>query len=599
MTADQQRKEGKGLAGYSPPLLRPKSRLQWLLFVAMNVLLFTGANMFWCYLRSGHWVDFTTASFHRNLTAPMGEVLLQPLSIFTHPWMIVVVGLMLGLLIAVPLVTAVMYQLLLSMVFVVIVGVIGHEPLLGLALAAGCLLAARSRLRREYPFPAALLGMVPVGIYLYLLTYAGIDAALLLPLQRWILAVPFLLAIAMSAVVMGAVVLMARLRRFQPGVVWPALLLFPAAAGVFYTQIGPAELSYALLSGSLAPGSVIFRPVARDEWVRREGAGLNEQTLPNYIRDDLERRKDELLNRCKAFLSRYPRSRRAAGVAWIRAQCESLQLETLGFEVKLLSYTAAFPLVRSAEEWRKLLEDYPSSDQTALGRWNLGMLKLREVGGIEDDTEVLKRAAQADKMLRAARGQLRLIVSDLRAQEQSDRTQTTGIFTQLSSLPMRQNYEQALFAAESLTWQIAENDVLKDPRCARAISLLLDANPFDHNYVRLLKQLAADEKYRKTMMADNLQMALAKLHRNPYDRAEAMIAIAADERTDAAIEANYELGRISMQTAQTPMISLVENMKVSEEYFEIVIAAPPNPWQERAGDNLKWLRSASARKKEP
>mgnify|MGYP001488237628 CR=1 FL=1 len=66
-----------------------------------------------------------------------------------------------------------------------------------------------------------------------------------------------------------------------------------------------------------------------------------------------------------------------------------------------------------------------------------------------------------------------------------------------------------------------------------------------------------------------------------------------DERTDAAIIANFELGKLAMRTAEAPDIGrLVKGLKTPEEYFRIVIAAPENPYQQKAAELLASLQPA-------
>ena len=591
MTPDRRNHEST-LTGYSPPLLKPRSRLRWGIFVALNLAGYAAACLFWRYLQSGAWVDFQAGAFRRDLTASLGQVLLEPLGIFTHPWMILILGAVLAVLIIVPLAMAVMYPLLLSLVFVVMAAVLAHSPWLALALAAGCLLTARSRLRREYPYLAALLGFVPVGVYLYLLTYAGIDATLLLPLQRWILAVPFALTTLLTVAVLAVVVWFARLLKFQPGVVWPGwLLLLPPAIAVFYWQIGPAELQYALLTQPLLrnPGGSLLVSMPLEEWTRRFGPGLNDQALEARLDEDLTQRRQTLVNQCETFLRRYPRGDRAPAAAWIAAQAMSLQRDRRTGGEMLICYTSGWPTADSAPAWRFLLETYPNSPQAALAQWRLGELAIREIVGL-DDEQALAKAAEADRILRAARDQLREIVARKREEEPVRRA---GIFTRYPSLPRLDVYERALFDAEVLTWRIAQNDVLKDARCARALASLTALNPYDSAYARDVKRLARRSEYKDTLMADNLRMAAARLRADPYERAEAMMPLAADQRTDTSIEAHFELGRTTMQTAQVRAISLVEGIQPPETYFRIVVAAPPNPWQSQALDNLKWLQSAN------
>jgi hypothetical protein len=594
MHAERSQRDRHGLAGYSPPLLKPRSRTRWTLFVLLNLAGFAWACLMWHYLRSGIWGDLSAEAFSRSLSTSMGQMLLEPLSIFTHPWMIGVIALLLALLIALPLATAVVYQLLVAMVMVVIVAVVAHEPWLALALAAGCLLTARTQWRRNYPFWAIALGLLPVAIYLYLLTYAGIDATLLLPLQQWILAVPFFLALTLVLLAGLLVVAMLRLMRFQPGVLWPVMLLLalPVVA-IFYTLIGPAELHYARLHREVTPSSDLFRSEPLDEFVAHHAEGLGEQTLINRLEDNLAVRRRRLQEHCRWYLRQFPRSERAPSVAWINAQAESLQATLPDLEGRIITYHADYPLEPSAEEWHRLVREYDASDPAAIGRAKLARLTLRslgEGGNARRQTAILQ---QAKSQLHQARRQLTDILARRDVLERPDASETLSgrVFRPLASLPDTATYRQCLQQVEQLLWIIARNKLQSDPRAAEALGKLLSANPYAPQYPAVIRQLARDQRYADTSMGDNLKLAVAKMQPNAYQRAEMMMALADDERTDAAYEANYELGRLAMQRARAQVIVLVENIKPAEAYFEKIIDAPPNPWQKQAARHLDWLKS--------
>ena len=82
---------------------------------------------------------------------------------------------------------------------------------------------------------------------------------------------------------------------------------------------------------------------------------------------------------------------------------------------------------------------------------------------------------------------------------------------------------------------------------------------------------------------------------NLYERAEMLILLAARGDPDAAIEANYELGRLTMRTAEAPALPLVENLRQAEDYFRAVQAAGISPWKPLAEEYLAALaRRASS-----
>jgi hypothetical protein len=593
MTPERHRHDGEGLAGYSPPLLKPKGRARWIVFVALNLLTYLAACVFWHYLRSGQWVDFTAQSYRRGLTPFVGRLMLKPVSIFSEPWMAAVIALTLALLIVLPLMTAVMYQLLLAMVFVVILAVVGHAPLLALALAAACLMAARTRLRRDFPFLAAAFGLLPVCVYLYF-AHVATDVDMLQPLQQWLLAIPLVGAVAVALLAEFGVVMMARLTRFQPGVLWPvSLVLLPAAVGLFFWQVGPAELHYAMLVDVVRPREALLPPVPVGEVLGPQASGLNRHTLPVRIHDDLDQRRSRLTHQCRQWLDRFPDSSRRPEVAWMLAQAESLQVDRNALSPgEFIIYTAAWPLPVSQPDWQALLESYPNSDQAALARKALATLRLRSIDESTPAEQVAGRVREAEQMLRQAREQLIRIIQQRREQENPSR-----VLSPLPPVPATGEYVQALKDIRYLLWIMESNAVLPprqsgqpyDTTPARALAAWLRLNPYQPAYAERLQALAAEGAYGNTRLGDNLAIAVAKLETNLRRRAEALQEIAADQSTDASIEAYFELGRIAMQTATAQYIRPFLGLKDAKDYFQVVVAAPPSPFQDQARADLQWL----------
>lgn len=587
MTPDRRSHYSEGLAGYSRPLLRPRSWTRWAVFLAINMVGFAAATLFWQYLRTGQVLRISGLGLQEGLTASMGQVFIEPLGIFHHPWLIVVFGALLATMIVVPIMMAEMYQLLLSLVFVAMVALLAQAPLFALALALGCVVTARTRLRRDYPYLASLMGMAPVAIYLFLFVYPSIDASYRSPLERWALLLPLLGAMVLAAVAAGGVVLMARITRFQPGVVWPVLLaLLPLAAVPFWWKVTPAELQYAVLTAPLSGGEELFPDMSQKDWLRRQGEGLNELTHPSRLTDDLEGRRAALVRHCSDFLSRYSGSRRCPAVAWIAAQTQCLQLAPESFEGNVISYTSFFPFEASEPAWRELLANYPDSPQAALARWRISVLQFRKVADLPDgDPAVASTLAEGWADLTGARARLATIVEEGRRTRQ----EREKLFTRSPSMPALEIYQHALQSARRLEWIIAGNEVLNDHRRARVLARWQKLNPLAPSFQAGLRALAQEASETCPRLADNLRLELAKLHPDAYDRAEALLEVADDERTDAAIEANFELGLLASQKALAPMIGLT--LKDPGEYFQLVIDSPPNPFQARAAERLAWLKT--------
>lgn len=582
--------------GYTPPLLKMRQRPRTIFCIALNLLLFAGVCVFWGYLHSARWTPFAGNIFRLGMISPTGMLLLKPLSIFTHPWMIVIVGLLLGVLVLVPLIMAIMYPLFVSIACVVLVGVVGESPLLGLTLLMGCLVAAKTRLRRQYPFLAIIFGMIPVCVFFYIWIYLGLDVATLLPMQQWVLAIPFFLAILLVMVVGQVIVMLVRFNKFQPGAIWPVVLgigILPAA--LFFPLIGDGELRYNSLVENELSGKMIFTPISQAKWVEQHGQGLGDQALNCALQDDLDRKKLELSRKCDDYLARHKTNRRAVEIAWLRACCSNMQCDLSGMDDRVIVYSGDFTHSAAQQRWEQLLQQYPQSDQAGLAQWHLGVLKLREVADIDDDTEVLKQAEAATQMLSKTRQKLSEVVTAHHRRKKQRRSWTAEIFKTAPTLPDEQNYTRRLFDLDCLLWKINDNDVLTDPNSARGMARLLSISPHSENYPQQLKKLAANPDFSKTKMTDNFQMALAKAIRNPYERADALKKLTEDELTDTAIEAYYELGRISMQTAGARIIALA--LDSPEDLFGKVVEARPNPWSTRAKNNLAWLEQNALRYK--
>ena len=562
------------------PLLQATSRGRTVLFVTLNLVGFVAVNAFWQYLATGRWLDLSPAAFQHGFDQ-FGEMFLKPLSIFHYPWLILVIAGLLSVVFLTPVIVAVLYHEVVAIAFVLVVAGVGHAPGLALFQIAGCVLAARTRLRNEAPFLATLLGMVPLGIYLVSALAVG-EPPVARPLQRWVLWAPVAAAVVFS--ILGAVIVLAlaRLTAYRPGVVWPVLaVLLLGPVILFHVQIGTDDLDYALIANELTEADALFESEPLDRWRREhQGEGLNPEALENRIQGDLKVRKDRLLERCRAFPTDHPDSGWAPAVLWISAQAQSLKLDDISRRAGLVKYSAAFALAESEPVWERLLKKHPTSPHAALAAWKLGQLAIRR------------------KDMRLAGQRLRLAVDRLgrHAAKRTAHQKYEGaapLFFPRVAAPAGRNwqyYQNAWFSAWRLVWIMEENHVADDPASAEALAALQALNPRSAAYLEDLDSLA--ERYEGTQMGDNLILAYALATPNVYRRAEMLIELAKNKNTDAAIEATFALGMLAMKTAQAPAIGLIEGLKKPEDYLHTVYnTSRDNPWRGRALERLHWLAS--------
>lgn len=557
-------------------LLLDSSVPRMVLFVALNLAGYVAANAFLHYLTTGSWIDLSFASFGVSMLSPLGKTLLQPLSIFAWPWMIVVVGLLVAVVIFVPIIVAVLYRLWISTFFILAVAVVGHAPLLAVFLGLGCLLAGKTRLRSSVPFLAFMVGLVPVMLYLYVFTAPSEHD--LFGLRWFALYIPFILANVVAVLAAALVLLLARLTRYRPIIVWPVLLMCLAVpVALFHFAIGPAEMAFSVLAEEVQSGEGFLGTQTVEEFRRlhltTSPAGRTYDATLAAVQSDLERRRSSLLKRCGRFMKRYPDSPRGPAVMWIQASALDMQIDPLTFPNGLIRITADYPCGGSVEMWSLLSERYGRTPQGMVAQERLGVAALR--GG---------RIKQAQEHLQQVRAQLGAYLDG-----QSDSVPAgawSRVFSPAEPLPSDDFCRDMLHEACHLLWLMEVNKVSQEqPANAEAFADYMRLWPFRGVSKQELRELA--RRHGVTPLADNFLLQSAMQERQDMDRAAALDT-AASEVNDAAIIANYELGRMALRLGKSPEWT-GRGLRPAEEYFRIVVNAPESPYSAMARQDLSLL----------
>ncbi len=297
---------------------QPKYRLRAVLLLLINAGLFAGLNIFAFWLHHATLVDFSWDSYVR---AVVGTSLLDfvqyPVSVEQVPLMVVILGLTVGVMIAVPIVVAQLYRFPASLLFTAQVLLLGHLPTLAGFLLLSGYIAGGQRLRLSFRFASTALGLIPIVIYFFIAT-KGVDltdedvrvslsAALLatvvvvvtamliahqgrrrleggalgvivalglIPVTIWAVTVPskqellidpaarlmlyapWLLAIVSACVFSAVALLIAWVVNYRPGAIAPVLAaLFAVPVLLFEAEVGRDELSYRVLEFEYGPRS--------------------------------------------------------------------------------------------------------------------------------------------------------------------------------------------------------------------------------------------------------------------------------------------------------------------------------------------------------
>ncbi|MFQ6048251.1 MAG: hypothetical protein ACE5K7_02680, partial [Phycisphaerae bacterium] len=318
----QEAADGGGAA--RPPIVdvwsrtQPKYRRRAILLLLTNTVLFAGLNVFAFWLHHGRLFDFSWASYERAVVGKsLLDIVRYPISVQQVPLMIVILGLTLAVMIAVPIVVAQLYRFGTSLLFVAQVCFLGHLPTLSGFLLLSCYIAGGRRLRLPFRFASAVLGLIPITVY-FLIATKGVDLSepdaqtglfatvlatvvvvatatliahqggralaggtlgaivatglvpatvwavlvpsreglLLDPAARLLLYSPWVLAVIAAGVFAALVLTIAWIVNYRPGAIAPLLaVLFAVPVVLFETQVGRDELQYRLLEARYGPGS--------------------------------------------------------------------------------------------------------------------------------------------------------------------------------------------------------------------------------------------------------------------------------------------------------------------------------------------------------
>jgi hypothetical protein len=390
----------------------PKYRNRAVLLLLVTLVLFCGLCVFTHWLHVDRPFDFSWRSYAAPLkfwgeqTLNLNDFVLYPISVEQNPMHGVVLGLLLASIVAVPISVAILYRFPFALPFVAAVLIFAHMPWMAFTLAGSCILASVKPFRLSFRFGAALVGMLPVILYLYLATrgtatqiggYASPD-------QKLLLAAPWVLALIAACVLLGAILGISRVVKYRPGAVAPVIaVMFATPAILFHAYVGVDEVSYRVLEAEYGPRAERF--AVRDladkipELLRAKLAELTPQELldvtgsPERLIAFQERLRQQFAQRllreflaerraayeaCKEFIADYPDSRYVPNVLYMQARVLDLRLKSIPPTGPLRRelYTD-YPHVQADEAWLALLTWYPESPLAIAARLRLAQLRVR------------------------------------------------------------------------------------------------------------------------------------------------------------------------------------------------------------------------------
>jgi len=583
----------------------PKYRRRAIVLLIMNVLLFAGLACVAYWLRTGVVLAPTAEDYWRNLAETFLPTLetkhtptglsLAPISIEQVPMMIPVLGLILAALVSIPILTAMLYRFPCSLPFIAAVGFLAVMPWLALVLLASCLIASVKPFRSSSRFASALMSLLPVILYFFMASRQSepVVDVLINPADRIKLVAPLVLALIASAIVMGIVLIIARVVNYRPGAISPLLaVLFLTPAVLFEFKVGRDELHYRLLEHQFGPGSQYFvqEEILNDfeasveaEWAKRQDSGVTRDTVRDLVTTRWLLALDPVLSEVTSnytkraveaagqFVKEFPDSIYACNALYLKGRALDMRVNLNAFKHQnVIRFNDDFPSEASRRSWELIEANAAESPTNSVALWRLAQLDAR-AGDVERAMARLERlvARFADY----------------------DPTHHAPLSTAFMGMIMRRQPPEAginvpvarcVFEARKLLQLLRHN---RDPRFGdRPLAALLGADPRDLEYPQKLNTILG--RFPKCQLEDNLRLQLARTIESADDRIAALKqCLEQSPDGDALPEAYFRLGEAYADARDVA--------SAREAFKTLIEKLPDSIWRSPADAQLRKLEHAS------
>ncbi|MHC4094225.1 MAG: tetratricopeptide repeat protein, partial [Planctomycetota bacterium] len=386
-----------------------KYRIRAVVLLLVNVLLFAGLGCFAFWLRTG--VAFAPAqegyrrlfieTFRpsRETSITLSSLLTFPINVEEVPMQIAILGLLLAALVSIPILVSILYRFPASLPFLGVVAFLAMMPWLAITLTGSCVLASVRRLRLQFRFASALLGLVLVIVYFYGASQrvsAPVET-LSNPADRIKFIAPWILATVASCALMAFVLLIARVVNYRPGAIAPLLaLMFVIPVALFEFHVGRDELHYRLLEHDFTSRfadrdvSTEFEASVQGDWLQRRPPRPAREVSEDSVELSWLLRLDEeitpliadyryqVVQNAEEFLRDYPDSRYAVAALYLSAQARDVRVDRMAFRRdRMLRFYCELPSAASHRPWQMVLENGPQTPMAAVALHRLAILYAR------------------------------------------------------------------------------------------------------------------------------------------------------------------------------------------------------------------------------
>jgi hypothetical protein len=573
----------------------PQRTLYWFVNMAMFFLL----NMFDLRIRTGFWIQIDTA----YTSGPLIPTLLSPLNIFQYPSQILMIGLLMAMICTVPILVSLLYNVWHAIPFLLIVLIVGKNPILGLCLLVSCAAVSFEPLRFKSKFVALVLWLSPEVLYWALFSGDNPEKDVL----RWaVLYAPWAMACLNSVCIFGVVITLGHFFRYRPGVLMPVFALLLAGTVLFFHfTIGMDEYDFQAKVFRNSPSQLAtFQSKSIVSLLEKERAErlkkdpfLNPKTVMNHLRVQWRwafssgpnspsiaannamiyfySAKYKSIDKIQVFIDQMsPQNQRVADAIYYLALLHDTKedLRTLRDEDRL-RYSSDLPSAQSELFWQQLLDQYGDLDVSIEARWRLARLMAQRIP--EKATESF-HFEKALSLLQQAEQQCGLA---LQSRRQAVRKGPWGekwlgplflspistVTTEaLLHLRHRIGRDMMLLGKENRTGHLQDDQRL-------ATFMGLDARRL--NYEQRLKEMVLNSP-QNDPLRDNVELAQILLIQDIDVRILRLTELAKNfEERDGGIKAMLELARLFLEERESAndFADKQEYLTQSREYLQRII----------------------------
>ena len=536
----------------------------------LAVCVYYAAAVFCAKLLTGRLISFLGPLY-------LEKFVLSPLSIFEYPAQIFVIGLLVGIFIAVPILASQLMSFKYSTLFILMLSFIAGLPALAVCVLIGAFAAALRPLRFRSRYIAFVLCTSPVFVYFALFGGAKNTDSI-----RWALSyAPWFYGLFNALLIAAIVLVIGHFTRYRPILIWSIAACFLIATIiVFHNTINLSELDYQLYIAKNNPETVqefqdhsitaaldrtvtspesrsYFQPpfypaetialraalkkeiqnrLMHDRWPEwfyvppelryQEKKQQLLKLYDNFINPPKQWWKPAFIHR--VFLNSRVRVKRMLIALYCKAMLSELSPElNILVEKEMLHFYNDYPHKENLPIWHRLFFEYPDSTESIEARWRRAV----HLAGMEQFPSARQLIDQGLVMIKNESAAAAGASAD--ETERIFRKPQTTVITEfdLKKIKRKFQYLRNLISSENLG---------SDEKTAHLLAQFILLNPHDQLFRLQLDNLLA-QAADKSPIADNILLSQIMLTPDLVLRQQRLGQLAKNyAETDGGIQAKFE-----------------------------------------------------------